>query len=570
MTTSEIRVPEMGDFKEVTVIEVLIKPGDVVTLEQALVVLESDKASIDVPAPLAGRIISVDLLVGQRVSKGALIATIEVQAEANAESRTEQTKPQAAQVSDTAPDCDILVIGGGPGGYSAAFRAADLGKRVILVERHATLGGVCLNVGCIPSKALLHVAAVKEEAERLGEHGVVFASPSIDLDKLRDFKKGVVGKLTDGLQAMARLRKVEVVRGAAKFVDAHSVEVDQFDGRLRTIAFAKVIVAVGSIPVKLPFLPDDPRIVDSTGALELPFIPRRMLIIGGGIIGLEMATVYSAFGARVDIIEQADKLLTDVDRDAIDIWQKRNSHRFDEILLGERVESVIAEKEGLLVTTSGANGGVRRYDLILQSAGRRPSVGFLQPEAAGVVIDGRGFIQVDAQMSTNVANVFAVGDITGNPMLAHRAVHQGHIAAEAAAGLKNFMEVKVVPSVAYTDPEIAWVGITEEAAKASGRTVEVARFPWSASGRALANGASYGLTKLVFDAETHRIIGGVMVGPAAGDMIGEICLAIEMGADAVDIGRTIHPHPTLGETIGLAAEVAEGTCTDLPSVRKRH
>lgn len=560
----------MGDFKDVTVIEVLIKPGDVVTLEQALVVLESDKASIDVPAPLAGRIVSVDLLVGQRVSKGALIATIEVQAEANAESRTEQAKPQAAHVSNTAPDCDILVIGGGPGGYSAAFRAADLGKRVILVERHATLGGVCLNVGCIPSKALLHVAAVKEEAERLGGHGVVFASPFIDLGKLRDFKRGVIGKLTDGLQAMARLRKVEVVRGAAKFLDAHSVEVDQFDGGIRTIAFAKAIVAVGSTPVKLPFLPDDPRIVDSTGALELPFIPRRMLVIGGGIIGLEMATVYSAFGARVDIIEQADKLLTDIDRDAVDIWQKRNSRRFDEILLGARVESVVAEKDDLLVTTSGANGGVRRYDLILQSAGRRPSVGLLQPEAAGVVIDGRGFIQVDAQMSTNVANVFAVGDITGNPMLAHRAVHQGHIAAEAAAGLKSSMDVKVVPSVAYTDPEIAWVGMTEDAAKASGHAVEIARFLWSASGRALANGASHGLTKLVFDAETRRIIGGVIVGPAAGDMIGEICLAIEMGADAVDIGRTIHPHPTLGETIGLAAEVAEGTCTDLPPVRKRH
>jgi dihydrolipoamide dehydrogenase len=472
-------------------------------------------------------------------------------------------------VSDAVPDCDVLVIGGGPGGYSAAFRAADLGQRVVLVERDATLGGVCLNVGCIPSKALLHVAAIKEEAERLADHGVAFDTPTVNLDKLRSFKAGVVSKLTDGLKGMARQRKVELVRGTATFADANAVDVELFDGTSRRIVFAKAIVAAGSVPVKLPFLPDDPRIVDSTGALELPFIPERMLVIGGGIIGLEMATVYSALGARVDVVEQLDRLLPDVDRDVVETWRKRNAHRFDAILLGARVESVVAEEDALVVTTSGEGAGVRRYDLILQSAGRRPAAEALQLAAAGVSTDVRGFIEVDAQMRTGAANIFAVGDVTGNPMLAHKAVHQGHVAAEAATGLKSFMDAKVVPSVAYTDPEIAWVGVTEDAARAAGRSVEVAKFPWAASGRAIANGADYGLTKLVFDKETHRIVGGAIVGPAAGDMIGEICLAIEMGADAVDIGKTIHPHPTLGETIGMAAEVAEGVCTDLPPARKR-
>ncbi|MBB6468751.1 dihydrolipoamide dehydrogenase [Aminobacter lissarensis] len=580
MSISEIRVPEMGDFKEVAVIEVHIKPGDDVIIDQTLIVLESDKASIDVPSPFAGRIVSVELTIGQRVSKDALIATVEAAADvddakpaAAKEAPTAAATPVAAATpspaSDAAPDCDVLVIGGGPGGYSAAFRAADLGQRVILVERDATLGGVCLNVGCIPSKALLHVAAVKEEAERLAAHGVAFDTPTVDLGRLRSFKASVVSKLTDGLKGMARLRKVDVVRGTARFADASAVDVELFDGTSRRIVFAKAIVATGSVPVKLPFLPEDPRIVDSTGALELPFIPERMLVIGGGIIGLEMATVYSALGARVDVVEQLDRLLPDVDRDAVATWRKRNAHRFDAILLGGRVESVVAEQDELVVTTSGEGAGVRRYDLILQSAGRRPSAEVLQLGATGVSTDSRGFIEVDAQMRTNVANVFAVGDVTGNPMLAHKAVHQGHVAAEAATGLKSFMDAKIVPSVAYTDPEIAWVGVTEDAAEAAGHIVEVARFPWAASGRAIANGADYGMTKLVFDKETHRIIGGAIVGPGAGDMIGEICLAIEMGADAVDIGKTIHPHPTLGETIGMAAEVAKGVCTDLPPARRR-
>lgn len=572
MSTTEIRVPEMGDFKDVAVIEVHIQPGDVVALDQTLIVLQSDKASIDVPSPFAGRIASVELAIGQRVSEGALIATVEVAAD---EARPEvpaaapAAMPTPSPASGVAPDCDLLVIGGGPGGYSAAFRAADLGKRVILVERDATLGGVCLNVGCIPSKALLHVAAIKEEAERLADHGVAFDTPTVNLDKLRSFKAGVVSKLTDGLKGMARMRKVEVVRGTAKFVDPHSMDVELVEGGRRRIAFANAIVAAGSVPVKLPFLPMDPRIVDSTGALELPFIPERMLVIGGGIIGLEMATVYSALGARVDVVEQLDRLLPDVDRDAVEIWRKRNAHRLDEVLLGARVESVVAAADTLVVTTSGEGAGVRRYDLILQSAGRRPSAQALELAAAGVVLDALGFITVDSQMRTSAPNIFAVGDVTGNPMLAHKAVHHGHVAAEAATGLKSFMDAKVVPSVAYTDPEIAWVGVTEDAAKAAGRAVEVARFPWAAAGRAIANGADYGLTKLVFDKATHRIIGGAIVGPAAGDMIGEICLAIEMGADAIDIGKTIHPHPTLGETIGMAAEMAEDVCTDLPPATKR-
>lgn len=558
---TEIRVPELGDFADVGIIEVLIKPGDEVTIDQSLIVLESDKASIDVPSPLAGRIVSVELAVGGRISTGGLIATIETVA-------VNTTKPTVSN-SDTANiQCDVLVIGGGPGGYSAAFRAADLGQRVILVEREATLGGVCLNVGCIPSKALLHIAAVKEEAERLAQFGVAFDTPTIDLNKLRSFKSATVGKLTDGLKAMAKMRKIDVVRGTACFADAASAEVALHDGGNRRIGFAKAIIAAGSAPVHLPFLPKDPRIVDSTGALELPFIPERMLVIGGGIIGLEMATVYSALGARIDIVEVADTLLPDIDPDVVAIWRKRNAHRFDEILLGTSVESVTATTDALTVKTSGTGAGERRYDLILQSAGRRPAAEAINPGAAGIKLDARGFIEVDRQMRTAADNIFAVGDVTGNPMLAHKAVHQAHVAAEAATGAKSFMDAKIIPSVAYTDPEIAWVGVTEDGAKAAGRNVKTAKFPWAASGRAIANGADYGQTKLIFDAVTRRIIGGSIIGPSAGDMIGEICLAIELGADAIDIGKTIHPHPTLGETIGMAAEVAENSCTDLPPVSR--
>ncbi|WP_247998034.1 dihydrolipoyl dehydrogenase [Brucella tritici] len=562
----EIHVPELGDFADVAIIEVLINPGDEVSVDQTLIVLESDKASIDVPSPMAGRIISVELSVGERISTGGLIATIET-AQASAPQQAPVSTAQIEPVSDMI-DCDVLVIGGGSGGYSAAFRAADLGQRVVLVEREVTLGGVCLNVGCIPSKALLHIAAVKEEAERLAQFGVAFGAPSIDLEKLRSFKSATVGKLTDGLNAMAKMRKVEVVRGTARFANENSASVDLHEGGTRQIAFAKAIIAAGSAPVHLPFLPKDPRIVDSTGALELPFIPKRMLVIGGGIIGLEMASIYSALGARIDIVEVADKLLPDVDRDVVAIWRKCNAHRFDNIMLATSVAGVTATAEALIVKTTGQNAGEHSYDLILQSAGRRPAAEALNPANAGITIDPRGFIEVDKQMRSTATNIFAVGDVTGNPMLAHKAVYQAHVAAEVASGKKSVMDTELVPSVAYTYPEIAWVGVTEDAAKATGRKVKTAKFPWAASGRAIAIGADYGQTKLIFDAETGRTIGGSIIGPSAGDMISEICLAIELGADAIDIGKTIHPHPTLGETIGMAAEVAENSCTDIPPVSK--
>lgn len=472
---------------------------------------------------------------------------------------------------------EMLVLGGGPGGYSAAFRAADLGMKVTLVERYATLGGVCLNVGCIPSKALLHVAAVIEEARHLASAGVSFAEPRVDIDKLRAHKEKIVGRLTQGLSGMAKARHVEVVRGVGRFLDAHRVEValtsgpgQAQSGETKVIHFEQCIIAAGSRAVHLPFLPDNARIVDSTGALDLPFLPQRMLVIGGGIIGLEMATVYATLGARVDVVETLDGLMQGPDRDAVKAWEKQNLPRFGRLMLKTRTSAVEAKEDGLLVTFEGEDAPPepQRYDLILQAAGRVPNGKIIAAERAGVAVDERGFIPVDAQMRTNVPHIFAIGDIVGNPMLAHKAVHQGHVAAEAAAGQKGYFDATVIPAVAYTDPEVAWVGVGEDEARRQGRAVEVAKFPWAASGRALANGADYGFTKLVFDSETKRIIGGVIVGPNAGDMIGEIALAIEMGADAIDIGKTIHPHPTLGETIGLAAELAHGSCTDLPPPRR--
>jgi len=466
-------------------------------------------------------------------------------------------------------ECDMLVLGAGPGGYSAAFRSADLGMKTVLVERYATLGGVCLNVGCIPSKALLHVAAVIEEAQHVAVAGVTFAAPQIDIDALRAHKEKVVGKLTTGLAGMAKARKVEVVRGVGQFVDAHHLAVGE-----KTIRFQKCIIAAGSSAVHLPFLPDDPRIVDSTGALALPFVPQKMLVIGGGIIGLEMATVYSTLGAKVDVVEMLDGLMQGQGgpgRDAVKVWEKQNAQRFDQIMLKTKTTAVEAKDDGLWVTFEGeaAPKEPQRYDLILQAAGRSPNGKKIAADKAGVQVNERGFIPVDSQMRTNVPHIFAIGDIVGQPMLAHKAVHEAHVAAEAAAGQKAYFDASVIPGVAYTHPEVAWVGLGEDEAKQVGRKIEVAKFPWAASGRAIANGADYGFTKLVFDAETHRIVGGTIVGPNAGDMIGEICLAIEMGADAIDIGKTIHPHPTLGESIGMAAEVAHGSCTDLPPPRPR-
>ncbi len=466
------------------------------------------------------------------------------------------------------------MLGAGPGGYSAAFRAADLGLKTVLVERYATLGGVCLNVGCIPSKALLHVAAVIDEVKHFESLGVSFAEPTVDIAKLRLHKERVVAKLTGGLTAMAKMRKVAVVQGAGEFVDPFHLKVELAKGGLQTIRFGQAIIAAGSEAVKLPFLPkDDPRVVTSTGALELRQRPKRMLIIGGGIIGLEMGTVYSTLGARLDVVEMLDGLMLGADRDLVRVWQKLNAPRFDHIMLKTKTVGAEARKDGILVKFEAVDGAAvqmkeQLYDLVLQAVGRVPNGKKIAAEKAGVVVDERGFIAVDNQMRTNAPHIFAIGDIVGQPMLAHKAVHEAHVAAEAAAGHKAAFDPRVIPSVAYTDPEVAWVGVTEDDAKAQGLKVGKGLFPWTASGRAIANGRDEGFTKLLFDAETHRIVGGGIVGTHAGDMIGEIALAIEMGADAVDIGKTIHPHPTLGESIGLAAEAFEGACTDLPPPRR--
>jgi dihydrolipoamide dehydrogenase len=479
----------------------------------------------------------------------------------------------------------MLVLGSGPGGYSAAFRAADLGMKVVLVERYATLGGVCLNVGCIPSKALLHVAAVMDEVSHFEALGVSFGKPKIELDKLRAHKAKVVGKLTGGLTAMAKMRKVTVVRGSGEFLDPHHLQVEETSGaaqdktgKKQTIKFRNCIIAAGSQAVQLPFMPKDPRVVDSTGALELVGSPKRMLILGGGIIGLEMGTVYSTLGARLDVVEMLDGLMQGADRDLVRVWQKMNTPRFDNIMLKTKTVGAQAQKDGILVKFEGeqAPKEPQLYDLVLQAVGRSPNGKNIGAEKAGVAVTDRGFIPVDVQMRTNVPHIFAIGDIVGQPMLAHKAVHEAHVAAEVAAGEMNgdeelrraAFDARVIPSVAYTDPEVAWVGLTEDQAKAEGIAIKKGHFPWTASGRAIANARDEGFTKLLFDAQTHRILGGGIVGTHAGDMIGEIALAIEMGADEVDIGKTIHPHPTLGESIGMAAEIAHGTCTDVPPQRK--
>jgi dihydrolipoamide dehydrogenase len=560
----EVKVPDIGDFKEVEVIEVLVKPGDSVSKEQSLVTLESDKATMEIPSPGAGTVKSISLKVGDKVSKGSLILLLEGEA-------AKATPPAAPSpldrgatptpASDADMECDVVVLGSGPGGYSAAFRAADLGMKVVLVERYPVLGGVCLNVGCIPSKALLHTAAVVDAARSLADHGVAFGEPKLDLAKLRAFKEKVVGKLTGGLGAMAKMRKVTVVTGVGSFADPHHLSVNG-----KKIRFQSAIIAAGSQAAKLPFLPDDPRIFDSTGALELKSVPKRMLVIGGGIIGLEMGTVYSTLGTRLDVVEMMDGLMLGADRDLVAVWQKFNAKRFDNVMLGTRTTKVEAAKEGLKVSFEGKPA--QTYDAILVSVGRSPNGKKIAAEKAGVAVTERGFIETDSQMRTNVPHIFAIGDITKNPMLAHKAVHEAHVAAEAAAGHKAHFDARVIPSVAYTDPEIAWVGLTEDEAKKSGAKIGVAKFPWAASGRAIANARDEGFTKLIFDADNHRLLGGGIVGTGAGDLISELALAVEMGADATDIGKTIHPHPTLGESVGMAAELFEGVCTDLPPQRK--
>ncbi len=577
--SKEIRVPDIGDFKNVPVIELHVKPGDAVKAEDPLVTLESDKATLEVPAPEAGTIAEVKVKVGDKVSAGSIIVLLEGGAAAAAQPQAKVAPvpatpaPQAAKHAGGADiSCDCVVLGAGPGGYSAAFRAADLGLNTVLVERWSTLGGVCLNVGCIPSKALLHVAAIMDEAAVLGAHGVEFGKPKISLDALRRHKDKVVGKLTAGLAGMAKARKVTVVQGTGTFLDPNHLQVTLTDGSgKKTVAFRNAIIAAGSEAVKLPFIPEDPRIVDSTGALELRQIPKSMLVIGGGIIGLEMATVYSALGSRIDVVEMLDHLMPGADRDLVKVWEKKNAGRFDAVMLKTRTVGVEAKKDGIHVRFEGeaAPKEPKRYDMVLVAVGRSPNGRLIAADKAGVAVSGRGFIAVDKQMRTNVAHIFAIGDIVGQPMLAHKAVHEAHVAAEVAAGRKSAFDARQIPSVAYTDPEIAWAGLTETEAKAKGIKVGKAVFPWAASGRAIANGRDEGFTKLIVDEATHRVVGGGIVGTHAGDLIGEICLAIEMGAEPGDIAHTIHPHPTLGESIGMAAEVFEGTCTDLPPSRRK-
>jgi len=593
MAKQIILVPDIGDYSDVPVIEVLIKVGDVIEKEQPLLVLESDKATMEIPADAAGTVLSISVKAGDKVAKGSVVAEIEVGAattapQASAPAVSAVPAPVAAAVI-SAPiagqysgkvdhECELLVLGAGPGGYSAAFRSADLGMSTILIERYSTLGGVCLNVGCIPSKALLHTTAVMDEVKTMSKHGISYGAPKIEIDQLRGYKNSVIAKLTGGLAGMAKARKVSVVRGLGRFLDANHVEVEltkgdgqDLTGQKEVIRFQKAIIAAGSQPVKLPFLPEDPRIVDSTGALKLASIPKRMLVIGGGIIGLEMATVYSTLGSRIDIAEMLDGLMAGADRDLEKVWEKFNAGRFEKVMLKTRASKAEVRPDGIQVSFEGeaAPAEPQTYDLVLVAVGRTPNGKKIDAAAAGVQVDERGFIPVDKQMRTNVPNIFAIGDLVGQPMLAHKAVHEGHVAAEAAAGQKSFFDAKQIPSVAYTDPEVAWAGLTEEQCKAQGIAYEKGLFPWAASGRAIANGRDEGFTKLLFDASTHRVIGGGIVGTHAGDLIGEVCLAIEMGADVVDIGKTIHPHPTLGESVGLAAEAAHGHCTDLPPVKKK-
>jgi dihydrolipoamide dehydrogenase len=610
MAIIDIQVPDIGDFKDVAVIELLVKVGDTIKAEQSLITVESDKASMEIPASHAGVVKELKVKIGDKVNQGSVLLALDVVGGAAAAPapvsapNLEQKQPLAGVNTAQAAtnivassysghadvDCDVLVLGAGPGGYSAAFRAADLGLKVVLVERYASLGGVCLNVGCIPSKALLHVAAVMDEVSHMADLGVEFGAPKLSIDKLRGHKEKVVGKLTGGLAAMAKMRKVTTVRGYGAFVGANHLEVEETTGTgqdktgaKKVIQFKRCIIAAGSQAVRLPFLPEDPRIVDSTGALGLQSVPKKMLIVGGGIIGLEMGTVYSTLGARLDVVEMLDGLMQGADRDLVKVWEKMNKHRFDNIMLKTKTVGAQATPEGIKVQFEGLDGSKSEgvYDLVLQAVGRTPNGKKIAADKAGVAVTDRGFINVDIQMRTNVPHIFAIGDVVGQPMLAHKAVHEAHVAAEVCAGeLQGNKELaaaafnaRVIPSVAYTDPEVAWVGLTEDQAKAQGIKVKKGLFPWSASGRAIANGRDEGFTKLLFDdsPEAHghgKILGGGMVGTHAGDMIGEVALAIEMGADAVDIGKTIHPHPTLGESMGMAAEVAHGSCTDLPPARK--
>ncbi|EIL93515.1 MULTISPECIES: dihydrolipoyl dehydrogenase [Rhodanobacter] len=600
--TIEIKVPDIGGHDNVPVIEVLVKAGDTVAKEQSLITLESDKATMEIPSSAAGVIREVKLKVGDEVSEGAVIAVVEVAGETAAAPAAKAEAPEAAAPmpaavpaatppqpspasrggSESAPkaaaasgrkadiECKLVVLGSGPGGYSAAFRAADLGVDTVLVERYDSLGGVCLNVGCIPSKALLHAAAVIDEAAAMSAHGVSFGAPKIDLDKLRSFKTKVVGQLTGGLAGMARARKVRTVTGTGMFVSPHEMEVRTAEGT-KLIRFEHAIIAAGSQSVKLPAFPwDDERVVDSTGALELKDVPKNLLVVGGGIIGLEMATVYSALGSAVTVVEFMDQLIPGADADLIKPLAKRLGGKLKGVHLKTKVVSAKATKKGIEVGYEGDSiPETTLFDRVLVAVGRSPNGGKIGADKAGVAVTERGFINVDTQMRTNVPHIYAIGDLVGQPMLAHKATHEAHVAAQAVAGLKSHFDARVIPSVAYTDPEIAWVGVTEREAKEKGLKVGVGKFPWAASGRAIGIDRTEGFTKLIFDEETHRIVGAGIVGVHAGDLISELALAIEMGSEAADIALTIHPHPTLGESVGMAAEVYEGTITDLYLPKKK-
>ncbi len=603
--TIEIKVPDIGGNSSVPVIEILVQVGDTVTKEQSLITLESDKATMEIPTSVAGVIKEIKLKVGDEVSEGSVIAVVETAADAAAAPeaapadapkqsapKAEPSKPEASQAAPSpaadsskpaapAPkatgesgrkadiECKLVVLGSGPGGYTAAFRAADLGVDTVLVERYATLGGVCLNVGCIPSKALLHAAAVIDEAEAMAAHGITFGKPKIEIDKLREFKAKVVGKLTGGLTSMAKQRKVRTVEGVGAFISPNELEVQTKDGK-KLIRFENAIIAAGSQSVKLPSFPwDDERIIDSTGALELKDVPKKLLVVGGGIIGLEMATVYSALGSEVTVVEFMDQLIPGADADLIKPLAQRMGKRLKGIHLKTRVVEAKATKKGIEVSYEGDSvPETTLFDRVLVSVGRSPNGGKIGADKAGVSVSERGFITVDNQMRTNVPHIFAIGDLVGQPMLAHKATHEAKVAAEVVAGRKSYFDARVIPSVAYTDPEIAWVGVSEREAKEKGLKVGVAKFPWAASGRAIGNDRTEGFTKLLFDEQTHRIVGGGIVGQHAGDLISEVTLAIEMGSEAADIGLTIHPHPTLSESVGMAAEIYEGTITDLYMPKK--
>ncbi|HVS27274.1 MAG TPA: dihydrolipoyl dehydrogenase [Burkholderiales bacterium] len=561
----EVKVPDIGDFKNVPVIEVLVKPGDRIAKEDPLITLESDKSTMDVPSPEAGTVKEIKVKVGDKVSEGSLILTLDTAASATAESPESYQAAPAVTAAKPAADiqAEVVVLGAGPGGYTAAFRAADLGKQVILIERYPDLGGVCLNVGCIPSKALLHVAKVMSEAVEMQHYGVTFGQPKIETEKLRSWKNSVIGKLTKGLAGLARQRKIQVLQGVAQFASPNTLHVETKDGA-KTVSFDYCIIAAGSQAAKIPGFPDDPRLMDSTSALEIAEIPKRLLVIGGGIIGLELACVYDALGSKITVVELLDGLMPGTDRDLVKPLQKRIEKRYEGIYLKTKVTRIEPQKDGLKVYFEGDNAPRPQvFDRVLVAVGRRPNGQAVAAENAGVQVTDRGYIGTDQQMRTNMPHIFAIGDIAGEPMLAHKATHEGKVAAEVIAGEKSAFDARTIPSVAYTDPEVAWMGLTEAQAKEQGVEFEKAAFPWAASGRALAQGRDEGMTKLIFDKNTQRLLGAGMVGPNAGELIAETVLALEMGADAQDIGLTIHPHPTLSETVFFSAEMAEGTITDL-------